>query len=484
VELRAKTAAIGRELPAGAQIGRYTVVRRLARGGMAEVYLARERGPVGVERLVALKVILPQMADESRFLSMFKTETRVAATLDHPNIAQVREAGEVGGEPYLAMEYVHGRTVQSLLRTASERRLSIPLGCALALVIGACAGLHYAHERRDLSGRPLGIVHRDVSPSNLMLRHDGAIKLVDFGIAKAASQTSATATGFFKGKTGYMSPEQCADEPLDRRSDVFNLGIMLYELTTDRRAFFGDNPVAVINKIANGRFTPPTRVVAGYPPELEAIVLRAMASEADDRYPTAEALQLDLEAFVRAHKLDVSSAALAALMRAAFGDEPYPSVPTTVGGVALVDTEADLESLSTTTSRRKRSSRAWVAAVGGIVLFGLGGTVAWSFGGFGDRSVAGTDVEPRGAAPPEVSSQAEPAAVPVVRDSPPENPPPNADAEPVAGAAEPIEPAAGEAEPAQDEPARSPSKRKRPRRASKVKKSAEDGRAAPPGMYP
>jgi hypothetical protein len=475
VEAGLQIAAKGRELPTGARIARYTVIRRLARGGMAEVYLAREEGPVGVERLVALKVILPHMADEARFLSMFKTEARVAATLDHPNIAQVREAGEVRGEPYLAMEYVHGRTVQSLLRGCSERRIAIPLGCALALVIGACAGLHYAHERRDLSGRPLGIVHRDVSPSNLMLRYDGSIKLVDFGIAKAASQTSATATGFFKGKTGYMSPEQCADEPLDRRSDVFNLGILLYELTTTRRAFFGDNPVAVINKIANGRFTKPSRVVQGYPPELEAIVLRAMAPDAEERFDSAEAMQLELEAFVRAHKLDVSSTALAGLMRAVFGDEPYPSVPT-MPGVALVDTEVEVESFAETKERR-RGSRAWMFAIGGVAALGIGSAAAaWLWGAPPAETMA---TEPEVV---EIEARA-PVEAERVRAAPKLDPEPAPSPEPTPLVeASAVEPEMEAAPPSEDK--RATSKSKRPRRGVAKAKKSEAPRRGPAGMYP
>ena len=472
MEAGLQIAAKGRELPTGARIGRYTVIRRLARGGMAEVYLAREEGPVGVERLVALKVILPHMADEARFLSMFKTEARVAATLDHPNIAQVREAGEFRGEPYLAMEYVHGRTVQSLLRGCSDRRMPIPLGCSLALVIGACAGLHYAHERCDLSGRPLGIVHRDVSPSNLMLRYDGSIKLVDFGIAKAASQTSATATGFFKGKTGYMSPEQCADEPLDRRSDVFNLGILLYELTTTRRAFFGDNPVAVINKIANGRFTKPSRHVPGYPPELEEIVLRAMAPDPEARYDSAAAMQLELEAFVRAHKLDVSSAALAGLMRSVFGDDPYPSIPTMgAPGVALVDTEVEVESLAETRERR-HGSRAWMFAIGGVAALGIASAAVWSWMGAPADVAANEVVEIESPAPveaervravPEPEQEPEPAAAPPV--------------EPTA-----VEPEIEEVPPSEDK--RATSKRKRSRRSAAKPRKADERRRGPAGMYP
>jgi len=368
----------GRELGAGARIGDYTIVRRLARGGMAEVHLAHERGVAGIERFVALKLILPHMADEASFVSMFLNEARVAATLDHPNIAQVLAAGEHGGEPYLVMEYVHGETVHRLLRRASETG-PLPLGAALHIVSRACAGLHYAHQRTDLSGQPLGIVHRDVSPSNLMVRFDGTVKLLDFGIAKAASQTTATASGVFKGKSGYMSPEQCADERIDRRSDIFNLGILLYELTTLHRAFFGDNPVAIINKIVHARYEPPANLVPGYPPALAAILKKALAVEPGERYANALDLQLALEDFARERKLAMSSSEVAAYMRAQFGEHPYPSatdlsaIPTEI---APLPSETELHPTVVVTDpalRRPGRSHLWVAAAGLAGTLVLGG---------------------------------------------------------------------------------------------------------------
>ncbi len=490
-----------RELGPGAPIGKYTVVRRLARGGMAEVYLAREAAFVGVERFVALKVILPHMAGEPRFLSMFKAEARVAATLDHPNIAQVLDAGEVDGEPYLVMEYVHGRTIQSLLRTATEREIGIPRGAAIALVIAACSGLHYAHERRDLSGQPLQIVHRDVSPSNLMCRYDGTVKLLDFGIAKAASQTSATQTGFFKGKSGYMSPEQCADEPLDRRSDVFNLGILLYELTTARKAFFGDNPVAVINKIANGRFTPPAELVPDYPAELERIVMQALAVTPEERFATAEELQLALETFVRARRLDASSTARAALMRAVFGDEPYPSLPPSPAPAAEIVThtelaavpvllDADDPSLAVTVARRAPPSRKR-AVVGGLVavtvLLGVA-AAAWTSR---DGSAEAPPATEASRAPASVVEPAQDAVVGASADADSDDTRdegtlagPDVD-DPAAATTEPVEatPPVPTAEPTTPEPAR-PSPRARAQRSNKRKKAAETKRKGPAGMYP
>ena len=465
-----------RELAAGSQVGKYTIIRRLARGGMAEVYLAKEDA---LDRLAAVKLILPQMADEAQFLSMFKGEARIAATLSHPNIAQTLDAGEVSGEPFLAMEYVHGKTVHSLLRAASKGDVDVPLGCGLALVTGACAGLHYAHERRALSGEPLNIVHRDVSPSNLMCRYDGTVKLLDFGIAKAASQTHATAAGFLKGKSGYMSPEQCADEPIDRRSDVFNLGILLYELTTAHRAFYGDNPVAVINKIANARFTRPRDIDQSYPVALEKIVLKALEADPALRYQTAAEMQQDIEAFARTRKLDTSTGALGALMMKLYGDQPYPAIPTEPDlRVVAGHTEVDLDGLPTVAREQGRSASRWVVPlVGG----GLAAVVfaAWSFSG----------------AQPEAAAEPPQAAAPAAKQPAPAPEKPRHTSEP-ADPGEPASPvpqpevAAPEPEP-EPEPVKEPRKRRKTKTKSKPKPKAKrkkaktsKHRSGPEGMYP
>ncbi|MEM6994402.1 MAG: serine/threonine-protein kinase [Myxococcota bacterium] len=463
-----------RELAAGSRIGKYVLIRRLARGGMAEVYLARESATAGVERLVALKLILPQMAGEERFLSMFLNEARLAATLDHPNIAQVLDVGNVQGEPYLVMEYVHGRTVQSVLRKVGEREEAIPMGCAIELVSRACAGLHFAHERCDLSGEPLHIVHRDVSPSNLMVRYDGTVKLLDFGIAKAASQTTATATGIFKGKVGYMSPEQCADEPLDRRSDVFNLGILLYELTTARRAFFGDNPVAVINKVANARFEPPTELVEGYPPALEAIVTRALSLDPENRFPDAQSMQRALERFARAVRLDVSSVAVAGLMEELYGEQPYPSIvamrveePISQDGDGEFVTGTGSGAITVPAHRIAGVSRPGVSiAIGLGAVLGVG--AIWAAVD-GDPTPVAKET-PAAVAP--VEAAASKAETP--RDPTPEPPP--AELEPEA----PPEP-----EPAKATPAPKPvTKKRRKKRPGTSAKKAPPKRKGPKGMYP
>ncbi|MBC8066850.1 MAG: serine/threonine protein kinase, partial [Deltaproteobacteria bacterium] len=287
-----------RNLVPGARLGRYVIVERIGQGGMAEVFLARCEGPHGFEKVVALKVIREQMIDDPLHVELLHKEARLAATLDHPGIVQVFDVGAEHDEHYLTMEFVHGRDLRQLLK-ASAGRDGMPLPLALFVVHEIAEALHYAHTRCDAGGRPLGIVHRDVSPSNVMIAFEGAVKLTDFGIAKITTQTAQTTTGTFKGKFGYMSPEQCLQLEVDARSDVFALGIVLYELTTSRRAFAGENPFAALNRTVEGRYEPPEHIVPEYPAELSRIVRRALAPERSDRYPDARELARELATLAR-----------------------------------------------------------------------------------------------------------------------------------------------------------------------------------------
>lgn len=312
-------------LAPGAQVGRYHLLRRLAIGGMAELHLACAEGVAGFQKVVVLKRVLPHLAADRSFVDLFVNEARLAANLDHPNLVQVMDIGEADGEYFYVMEYVHGRNVRELLGEAANRG-GLPLPVALTVITAAASGLHHAHERTDLTGRPLGLVHRDVSPSNVLISYDGAIKVTDFGIAKASARSVETIGGAMKGKIGYMSPEQCRGEPVDRRSDIFALGILTYELTTTERLFFGDSDFAVLNKVVHGRFDPPSSRVPGYPPALERIVLRALALDPDERYPSAAELLRDVEAFAHEQRLRCSAAVVTDWMSEAFGTPPFPRV--------------------------------------------------------------------------------------------------------------------------------------------------------------
>src|SRR5688572_29826451 len=237
----ATTLSTGDFLAPGTRLGKYELIQRLAVGGMAELYLARCTGIEGFEKLVAVKRILPQYACNEEFVSMFLDEARLAATLQHANIAQVYDIGQTEHGLFFTMEFVRGADARELLKSAMRSGDDIPLDRALTIISGAAAGLHAAHEKRGVDGEPLGIVHRDVSPANVLVSFDGCVKVIDFGVAKATRQQSQTRVGTLKGKIAYMAPEQCLGEPVDRRCDVFALGIVLYELTCGQWLFEGEN---------------------------------------------------------------------------------------------------------------------------------------------------------------------------------------------------------------------------------------------------
>ncbi len=307
-----------RHLAQGDKLGKYELVRQIAIGGMAELYLARTIGIEGFEKLVVVKRILPQLSNNASFVAMFVNEARLAATLQHPNVAQVYDIGVDDGEYFFAMEYVHGEDLDQLAQQAQARGTPIPLDAVLTLVAGLCAGLHYAHERIGPDGSPLSIVHRDISPSNVLVSYDGSVKLVDFGIARATSRTTS-AHGGLKGKIAYMSPEQCrADVVLDRRSDLYSIGTLLYHLTTGRPPFTGETDYAILNQIVNVDAPAPRSFVASYPEALERIVLRALARDPAQRYATALELQGAIEDFAHEMRLRVSPLVLARLMSSLF----------------------------------------------------------------------------------------------------------------------------------------------------------------------
>jgi serine/threonine protein kinase len=321
--------------PTGApkKVGRYEVISHLATGGMAQIYLARQSGLGAFERHVVLKTILRERATDQRFITMFLDEAKLAATLNHQNIAQVFEVDQADGALYMAMEYVHGENARAILETTLRRGWTIPLELAVMIVSGAAAGLHHAHERHGKNGQPLNIVHRDVSPANIMVGYDGSVKVLDFGIAKAEERATKTVGGTIKGKYGYMSPEQCKGKPIDRRSDIFALGICLYELTTLRRAFKGNDDFETMKRIVAGDVILPSVAVPGYPRELEAIVLTAMANDVNARFQTAQEMIEALDAFTVRAKLVGSNTAMGRFMTQLFGSKKEPWVESAAAGL-------------------------------------------------------------------------------------------------------------------------------------------------------
>jgi serine/threonine-protein kinase len=317
------------------RVGGYVLRRWLAQGGMAELYLATPDatnaapglGPARASQVVVIKRVLPQFSQDPQFARMFAREAQLASALKHPNIVEVFESQADGAdECFFAMEYVHGPDLAEVLRMLKESGGAVPVAHALTLAAGICAGLEHAHEHRDENGQLLGIVHRDVSPSNVMIAHDGTIKIMDFGVAKALALTSFTQAGTRKGKLSYMSPEQAVADPVDRRTDVFAIGAVLFELTTMQRMLGGDNELAVMHKLLFRERPRPSEIKAGYPPELERLVLRAVAQSPADRFQTAGAMQQAIEDFARRNNIRLSATALAKWVATVIPPKPHPGL--------------------------------------------------------------------------------------------------------------------------------------------------------------
>lgn len=343
-----QTSELSGTLPPGTLLRNYQLVSHLATGGMAELYLARAIGIENFERLVVIKRILPHWARDPQFVGMFLDEARLAARLRHPNIAQVFDIGEEAGTYFFAMEFVHGEDLRSVLKSNKADGLQIPLNLAVSIAIETASALHHAHNATDAAGNSLELVHRDVSPSNVLLSFDGAVKVVDFGIAKAANRQQETRTGCLKGKIAYMAPEQCRGEELDRRADVFALGILLYEATTGRRLFDGKSDFVTLEMITRGEITSPRDHVHDYPGELEAIVRKALAVDPNARYQTAEALVVDLENFASGRGLSLSRRERGRYLRERFADKLHAWESAQSEGKSLAThlTESNLFSLT------------------------------------------------------------------------------------------------------------------------------------------
>jgi serine/threonine protein kinase len=305
-------------------LGRYQLVRHLAAGGMADVLLARATGIEGFERHVVIKRIHTEQARDARFVQMFLDEARLAASLHHQNIVHVHDIGQQAGEYFFAMEYLHGEDLRKVLMRVAEREQRVPLEHILTIMLAAMSALHYAHELKGPDRKPLGIVHRDVSPANIHVGYDGHVKVVDFGIAKATQRTTETHSGLMKGKVAYMSPEQCIGQSVDRRSDIFCLGIVLYELCTVRRLFKGANDFLTMSSITHGEIPRPSELVPDLAPALEAIIMKALAARPEDRFQTAGEMRAELESFAIAHRYRTSPTALAEYLASLFGERPMP----------------------------------------------------------------------------------------------------------------------------------------------------------------
>jgi serine/threonine protein kinase len=290
---RAPEAAPG--LPSGDTYGPYRLLERVAVGGMAEVFRAKRSGVEGFEKVVAVKRILSHLSDNKEFVDMFIDEAKMVAGLTHPNIVQIFDLGKIERSYYIAMEYVHGRDLRTILRRAREREVAVPLEFSAFVVSRVCAALEYAHRKRDESGQPMLLVHRDVSPQNILLSFEGDVKLTDFGIAKAASKATITDKGALRGKLLYMSPEQAWGKAMDRRSDVFSAGIVFYEMLTGQKPFLGTSEMSILETVRECRVAPPTTLNPHIPEKMERVAMKALERDPEIRYQDAGEMHRDLE---------------------------------------------------------------------------------------------------------------------------------------------------------------------------------------------
>ncbi len=319
------------------RLGAYELVRLLAHGGMAAIYLARH---VEDDRLVALKILDRDRADEEAF-ALFIDEARVASMLRHPNLASVHELDHDDGKYFLSMEYVDGVDLREVLSTSVGTRTPVSYACAVSIVIAAAAGLDHAHRLCTPDGRPAALVHRDVSLSNIMIDHDGGVKVIDVGIATSTASVHTTRPGVVRGKAAYMAPEQCLGERVDRRTDVFALGIVLYELTTGRRCITGATDIERMLAIVRGDWTPPSAVIPSFPHALDHVIRTALTLDPAHRYASASALIEALEAVASLEGWALGTTQIAALMKSLFGatrgpaivDEEVTSVAGTVNAI-------------------------------------------------------------------------------------------------------------------------------------------------------
>lgn len=281
------------------QIGKYQLIQKLANGGMAEVFLAKSAGPMGFEKSLVVKRILPHLATEPSFVDMFLSEARLAAQLNHPNIAQIFDFGEADGTYFIAMEYIDGVNLREVIRRASSVGLALPIAFCARVVSAACEGLAFAHDFIDpATNLPMNIVHRDISPDNILLSRQGSVKLLDFGIAKAAGVSPHTQSGILKGKLAYMPPEQLRNEHLDRRADIYSLGVVLYELLSGLKPFRATSEAGLLQAILVEPEVPVEQRRADVPEALQRILARAISKERERRYPDCASFQAELESLI------------------------------------------------------------------------------------------------------------------------------------------------------------------------------------------
>jgi len=303
------------------RFGKYLLLEKLATGGMAQLYRAKIIGVEGFEKFIAIKQILPHLAHEEELITSFIDEAKLAALLNHQNIVQIYDFGSMENSYFITMEFLFGKDLRAVNAKARETGSPVSLENALYLISKVCAGLDYAHKLKDFQGKSLNIIHRDISPQNVFLTYEGDVKIVDFGIAKAASQSTITQVGMIKGKVAYMSPEQAAGKVIDHRSDIFATGILLYELVAGGRMFKGDDTLQILSKVREAEFTPLGTLKGGLPEKLYEIVSKALAKDPEDRYQSCADLQADIEECIFRLNLRPSGRSMTEYLKLLFSDE-------------------------------------------------------------------------------------------------------------------------------------------------------------------
>src|SRR5262249_28106507 len=341
--------------------GPYQLLEKVAVGGMAEVFKAKRSGVAGFEKVVAVKRILNHLSDNKEFVDMFIDEAKMVAGLTHPNIVQIFDLGRLERSYFIAMEYIHGRDLRSIMKRAKERGIRIPMDLSVAIINNVCAAPDSPHRKKEEAGRAMEIVHRDVSPQNILISFEGDVKLTDFGIAKAATKASTTDRGALRGKLLYMSPEQAWGKPMDRRSDLFSLGIVFYEMLTDQKPFLGSSEVSILETVRECKVAPPRSLNRDIPPSLERVVMKALEREPERRYQDASEMSRDLEAVMQESPPAPTTAALARLMeqlyepgeRESEAAEAPEASPAEAGGEAAAPPPAETSGPSASMSIQK-----------------------------------------------------------------------------------------------------------------------------------
>jgi tRNA A-37 threonylcarbamoyl transferase component Bud32 len=387
------------------QLGRYRVLRRLAQGGMAEIFLAEATDLPEVRRVAVLKRLLPEYARDEPMRALFLNEARVMASLNHPNVVQVLEVFRTDEELFIAMEHIEGEALATLVGAAQAAGHRLPLEESLQVIAGVLAGLDYVHERKGPDGRPMQLIHRDVTARNVLISYEGAVKLIDFGIARRANAIGVTTAGVVRGTIPYMSPEQARGQLLDRRSDLFSVGILLYELTVGRRLYDGDDNFEVLKRIIEAPVPSPAAASPGYPPLLDEVVGRALQKKPIDRFQSAAEMLSAIENVAAALGLPLSATPLKATMQSLFskhieawrsvrqdaGEGQARALATLTASGGLAYTSAGIDAASTGV-HAPRARRGIGMAVVGAMAIGAGGlyAVTWLAPGKG-REVAAVE---------------------------------------------------------------------------------------------